>query len=248
MALSIAKYIMDAEVSNADVRFAWDEWNVEQAEEPIDEQLRAQLGDLSQRALLAYSSGVAEWVVQRFASLTDVRLPLCFAEAAWAISIDRHYCRQLWQQVCSNSQWTGPVKGPIRRAMLHVQYAITALSDEDYEPDLIATWVTNLARYVLFDKQPFAHWLERVLPRLVKVYSCSPEDPLGDVVPREALDPNRDFDVSNTDGLINHFLSQLDYGRNPFLNAPEKMISEGFSGTPYVFDGKSDKQLRLDVR
>ena len=73
-----------------------------------------------------------------------------------------------------------------------------------------------------------------------------PTDPLGDVVPRQAVDPGRDFDPDQTEGLIQDFLTHLDPTSNVFLNSPDDMLEQlddgcDFSGTPYSFDIRSHR-------
>ena len=73
-------------------------------------------------------------------------------------------------------------------------------------------------------------------------------DPLGEVVPREALDSTLAFVVEDTEGLIDRFLRGLDYSQGPtgngFLMLPTEMAAEGFTGTPYRFDIAQDRHQR----
>jgi hypothetical protein len=97
---------------------------------------------------------------------------------------------------------------------------------------------------VLSTPEPYLVWYDRVLNRLQTLYPRDPHEPLGEVVPREALDPAYDFRIEDTEALINQYLIGLDYTRNPFLNNPERMIEEGFPGTPYTFDIQTDRAMR----
>jgi hypothetical protein len=82
------------------------------------------------------------------------------------------------------------------------------------------------------------------MARLEFYYQRQTDETLGDVVPREALDPNFDFNPERTQFLIDRFLADLSRRTNPFLSSPEKMLEGGFVGTPYVFDMEADRQYR----
>jgi hypothetical protein len=90
------------------------------------------------------------------------------------------------------------------------------------------------------------------MERFESLYKRDPDDELGDVVPREAVDPGRAFKVEQTEAIINQFLASLDHRTNQFLSSPEDMLEsddeedEGFPGTPYLFDMKADRQSRRD--
>ncbi|HEY7209434.1 MAG TPA: hypothetical protein VH477_04110, partial [Bryobacteraceae bacterium] len=110
--------------------------------------------------------------------------------------------------------------------------------------------LSALTNYVMPRPEPYERWTKRILARLEGLYPRDPRDQLGDVVPREALDPDVDFRVEDTERLINRFLAGLDYRSSPFLSSPGGMLEpddagESFNGTPYVFDMVADRQSRL---
>jgi hypothetical protein len=243
MAFSVARYIRDANVQHRTIRYEWDDWNEEQAEEPLDEPLLARLKNLSWRAVVAFTCATAEWIVHRYEPLSDDPLPLQNLEAAWANIVDFYYCGAVWEDYVDESDWTGPVRRPLYIAMLRVDYALQAIIS-DGDPEIRGTWISSLANYVLADPKPYVSWRRRILERLEALYPMDPADKLGDVVPREALDPDYDFRLDQTEPLVSRFLSGLHPAANPFLNSPEKMLELGFEGTPYAFEIEKERQAR----
>lgn len=238
-------YIQVANVDDLSIRYKWDDWNVEQAEEPINEQMLRQLKGISQRAAVAFTIATAEWIVHRFGTLCNDPLPLHYLEAAWADQLDNIYAAATWEELTEKKEWAGPIRGPIRIAMERVMYALEE-AEEDGEPEVRALWITSLADFIMSDPAPYREWRKRVMERLKVLYPRNPEDTLGEVVPREALDPDFEFHIENTEDLINRFLSGLSYLSNPFLNSPEKMLDAGFEGKPYVFNIEQDRTRRFD--
>jgi hypothetical protein len=243
MTLPVPTYIRAANIQDTSIRYKWDDWDVEQAEEPVDQEFLGRLKGLSQSAMGAFTIGTAEWIAYRFAPFIDDPLPLQFLEASWANLIDFFYCGAVWETYVDDNSWSGPVRGPLGIAMLRVDYTLQEIVG-DRHPEIIAVWINNLVQYVLTDPEPYLMWRERVMERLEALYPSDPQDKLGEVVPRQALDPDFDFRLGETESLINRFLASLDYRANPFLNSPEKMLEQGFEGTPYVFDIEKDRQSR----
>jgi hypothetical protein len=99
---------------------------------------------------------------------------------------------------------------------------------------------------VLGNSKPYVRWRDFVLARFEKLYAVDPRDELGDVVPREAVDLDVDFEPTDTERMVNNYLLSIDYSANPLLNTPEIMLQIGFEGTPYVFDLLEDRRKRID--
>lgn len=245
MALSIPRYIDAADVQDVTIRYLWDDWNVEQAEEPIDEEFHKRLTGISQRAIIAFTIGTAEWIVYRFSALCDDSLPSQYVEAAWAQIVHWLYEGSSWEDQAVTADWIGPVKGPLGIAMTRVMYAIQSARDDE-DPELRAAWIANLAPYVMSNPAPYQEWRELVMKRFTVLYPRNPDETLGEVVPRAALDPNSGFQPEQTEDLINDSLATLDYKTNPFLNSPKRMLEEGFDGIPYKFDIEKDRKARYE--
>lgn len=235
MTLSVPAYIESANIQDTTVRYKWDDWNVEQAEEPIDEDVFERLNRLSLRANVVLTIGTAEWIVERFRPLLDVQFPLQYLEAAWAQCVHFRYASCVWEDRAPKDEWTGPVKGPVGIAMTRVMYAVEQAEAQEY-PSLRAAWISNLAQYLMHDPKPFQSWFESILKRFERLFPLQPENKLGAVIPREVLDPAYEFKADDTVKLIQNFLSGLDYEANPFLSHPEEMVKQGFGGKPYQFE------------
>jgi hypothetical protein len=69
---------------------------------------------------------------------------------------------------------------------------------------------------------------------------------MGDVVPREAMDPDFDFRPDLTEHLVQDFLRGLDPATNRLLRTPKEMLECGFKGVPYTFDMEEDRKNRND--
>ena len=245
MTLSAPRYIEAANIQDPTIRYRWDDWNVEQAEEPLDEAFYKLLEGISQRANAALTIATAEWIVQRFATLADTRLPWQYIEAGWAQVVDFRYGALAWDMSVQEHVWAGPVLRPIWTAMYRIQFALEVAKDDE-TPELRAAWITRLAPYVMTDPTPYESWLKAVIARLQRLYPRDPRETLGEVVPREAFDPRFDFAIEQTEPLVNRFLGALDYRANPFLARPEAMLAEGFESTPYVFSLERDRRSRLE--
>jgi hypothetical protein len=235
-------YIPLAEIQTKIIRYEWDDWNVEVAEEPIDEALLERLQKISQRASAAFAIASAEWIVFRFASLMEADEPFWYLETAWAQIIDARYGLE-WDPL--QSGWSGPVMGPIRQALMWAGDTIEQVED-DLDPAESAATIARLVEYVLPTIDAYRNWSDRVLARLETHFPFNEKDPKGDVVPREAMDPAFDFTLESIEHLVNAYLAKLDRDTNPFLNSPEGMIEQGFKGTPYVFNIEQDRQARAD--
>lgn len=208
---------------------------------PLDPVLQVALRQLSGRAVIAFTIGTAEWIFYRFGSLEESVLPWQCAEAGWAQIVDFRYSTH---SDIDLEKWRGPVRGPIGIAMRRVRFVVNQ-TEVGGEPTWRAGRVAKLAEHVLPDSRPYREWRDVVMERLRRIYPASTEDPLGEVVPREAVDL-APFDPADTTALVNRFLSGLDPRSNPFIDTPEFMRSQGFEGTPFAFDAEEDRRRRLE--
>jgi hypothetical protein len=245
MTLLVPRYIDAANIQDNTIRYRWDDWNVEQAEEPIDEEFYKRLEGVSQRSNAALTIATAEWIIHRFATFADITLPQQYVEAGWAQVVDFRYGAVHWDMYAEEQAWSGPVLRPIWTAMYRIQFALEVAKDDE-TPELRAAWITKLAPYLMTDPSPYQMWLNAVMARLQSLYRRDPLETLGEVVPREALDPQYPFAIEQTEPLINRFLSTLDYRSNPFLASPEAMLAEGLEGTAYAFSIQQDRKERFE--
>lgn len=237
-------YIRKAGIQDEDISFLWDDWNVEETIGEPDQSLLKQLRKISQRANAAFSLAMLEWVIYRFEAVFHDPFPYQYLEVAWAMTIDSRYSKVNWDCFVSEN-WDGPVKGAIISA---VDYAISAIHqmEEDEDVSIEVARMSKLAMHVISNPAPFERWQEWALQQLETLYPMDEEDALGEVVPRAAFDPEYNFDISQTEQLVNQFLKQLDPQKNPYLASPDDMLEFGFEGTPYSFDLEKERQDRIE--
>jgi hypothetical protein len=240
MPLSIPRYLSEANIQSRDIRYFWDDWNVEAVDEPLREELQERLHSISQRAVAALTIGIAEWIVFRFGLVSSDDRPAMRLEAAWAQLASERY--SLHRDIDLN-EWRGPVRGPIGIALRRAIFAIRE-AEANGEPSWRADSASRIAEHVLPDAAPFLKWRDAVLDRFEALYPIDADETLGEVVPREALDPENAFDPNSTEYQVNAFLSSLDHRRNPYLASPDQMVKAGFLGVPYTFDIKQDHAAR----
>jgi hypothetical protein len=242
MALPVPAYIRRANIQDVAVKYEWHDWHLQAMFDAPPDELRARLDALSLRANIAFANGVCEWIVYRFEGLSADPVPRDQIEAAWAGVVDSAYA-VYWEP--PTEDWTGPVRRPLFLAMVFMLEAkIDAYQYAD--PARSGHRATMIAERVLTDPEPFRDWREQALARLERFYPLDEDDALGDVIPRQALDPDFEFRPDMTEELIRLFLAGLDPGRNSRLLTPEEMLEAGFRGVPYRFDMEQDRIIRND--
>lgn len=242
MSLLIPKYLSEACIQNNKLTYTWDDWKLEEIYNPIDEDLYERLEAISHRANMGFTIACGEWIVHRFNTVSDDPVPLQHLEAAWASMLNSRYARY-WEP--PDEEWMGPIRGPLSLAIIF-SIEVFQQADEEQHPALSSGRIAKLAEHILTDPNPFLDWRERIVKRLEEFYPLDEKDSFGDVVPREAFNPDFRFTPSMTEVLIQRFLSGITYSSNHFLQTPEKMKEEGFEGTPYSFDIEKDRVERLD--
>jgi hypothetical protein len=225
------EYLRRSAMQEATVAYTWDDWNVEAAYEPLDDDLLGRLAQVSYRANEAFTIACAEWIVYRFGALSDDPTPSNYIEAAWAAIFDWRYLKYFEPL---DEEWQGPVRRALEVAIVLVVEVIGRTESDDL-PEISAASVSNLAKHVMSNPKAFEEWQEWAVERLAKFYPRNEEEPLGPVVPREALDPDIEFSPIETPEYINRFLRNLNFSKNEFLEPPETMLKSGFEGVPYVY-------------
>jgi hypothetical protein len=249
MRLLIPSYIADAHIDSREIKYDWNEWADKETiyQRDTDQALRQRVAPLSQRGRIALANGVAEWLVYRFRRFLKNELSFDALEAAWAGVVDRKYVLPLASfRDHDKEDWSGPVMGVIRRGLLFVNDIID-LGWDNGETISFLLEVTNLTRYVLPETAEFEAWLAMVIARLTTISPLAPNDFVGEVVPREALDCRRAFDPQTTETLTQRFLRTLDSTNNPYLASRKTMLDWGFRNEPYTFDIRADREKRLGL-
>src|SRR3954468_22133595 len=111
MALSPPNYIVSG-VQTAPFQYEWDDDNAEDIYLRPDSRLDAKLHQIADRAEVALTLGIAEWIAWRFREACPDPILLQFIEAVWAGIIDWRYISGA--EGLSKKNWHGPVRGPIR--------------------------------------------------------------------------------------------------------------------------------------
>jgi hypothetical protein len=236
------EYLRRSDVRDTTVAYTWDDWKVEEAYEPLDDDLLARLAQMSYRANEAFTIACAEWIVDRFRLLSDDPAPINYIEAAWAAIVDWRYAKY-FEPV--DEEWQGPVRRALEVTMALTVEVIGRTENCDL-PEISSASIANLAKHVMTRPEPFEEWQEWAVERLTLFYPRDEEEPLGPVVPREALDPDIAFSPSDTPEYINRFLKSLDFRKNEFLEPPETMLKSGFEGHPYTFNAAEDRRQRFE--
>ena len=240
MSISIPGYITNARLQSADIHYRWDEWNLEETVGTFDDDVYQELKAMSLRAAFAALVGAGEWVFYRLDPLLeDDTLPSQAIEAGWAQDVDPRYAIP-WNPF---EDWHGPIYGPLRRVCMLMADAADYLGQK-IEVARPAAKVMKVAAHVVPDHERYKGWEQLTLKRFRSLFPWSERDPLGDPVPRQALDPDFEFKPEESQELIRMFLSQLDFKEHAFLSTPDQMLSWGFEGTPYAFDLSQDRERR----
>jgi hypothetical protein len=242
MALSTPKHIRDANVDDQVVKFIWDDWDLIRIFESGDDEFHKRMAQISYRGNIAFTIATGEWIVHRFDSVSEDPIPLEHMEAAWAALVDPWYA--IWWQP-PDEEWLGPIRGPLSLAIIFTLQA-RAYADEGGDVAGNSFKANNVAEHVLTVSDPFREWRERVVNRLELLYPFNEHDPLGEVVPREALNPDFEFRPELTERLVNHYLRNLEPRKNQFLRTAQEMLECGFKGVPYSFDMAEDRVTRCD--
>jgi len=189
----------------------------------------------TERAKLGFAAATTEWIAWRLNNVTDVSGLFQFTEALWAATVDYRYFREREQQQPDNND---SVANVLFSAWQNANALYRLCKEEDgHAADCVR--LVLLVRLVLPKKSQsaFKSWLEFVLrQRVVQFWRASESGgPHGSPVPREAFDPEVDFDPFDAPEMLRLFLESLDHENNPYMCSPEEMKRLGFEGTPYTF-------------
>lgn len=239
MALSIPRYIQETGIVEAPIQYKWPDspFDAYGEENPRFEN---KLVKISDRGVVAFSAGIAEWIAWRLIKHTNDPMLFNYIEAVWAAIVDWTYMdpKNNPEDKLEWDDFDGPILEPLCAATMKMGEIIFLVSDEQPITD-DGVSMANLLEFVLPNTKSFREWrnwaieqLRRLTPRI------SEDDSLGVPVPREALDPQFDFKPDMTAKLIDSYLKTLDYKKNPYLQSPEKMKKTGFKGTAYRYSGR----------
>lgn len=208
---------------------------------------------LNHKAMMGMATVLAElvfWRLHRFCEkeaqdLTDYT---DFIEAAWAGIINKNYL----------AVEISPLEYSDNKAQV-VLYNVDALLRPianryvkgSYFMQQFIAHLAAIVRHISPNKELFDAWLiehldksaelfpaqynarKLILKRATyqnEVFDSSAEPP----IPREFyFSSNFDYQTADIAALNQAYLDRLDYESNPYLNSPETMLKNGFTGTPY---------------
>lgn len=198
------------EIASKDIFHDWSDWDPYAViGDPTSERIE-QLGMLSDRALVAYATACAEWVVARFSAISDDPVPGCFLEAAWLCQVDSS---RRPPPESEESDWKGATRGAIDLALMTVLNAIG--STDGGKPEVDAALAERIALHVLPDAAPFVVWRDCCLP-VLQVHFLRGSDAgrtLG--LPPRVFEQG--FLYEHLDRYCGEFMSSVDLAANPFL-------------------------------
>ena len=234
MTKSIPKYIEVTGIVDAPLEHVWDD---DEPESNYDEEvpiLEARISEMSDRATVALSTGLAEWVAWRMSKHSDDRMLFNYTEAIWAAIVDWHYIEpeDNPEENLPWADWKGPVRGPkCAVASILSEIVDCAMDEEPASPETV--YLANVVAHVLPDIKPFRLWRNGVIDRLTMLYPVNDDEPTGVPVPKEVLDLSFDFKPEMSNKLLDSYVRCLVYKKNSYLRSPQQMRKAGFKGTPY---------------
>jgi hypothetical protein len=229
--LIVPSYIQRSGVVGAPVTYKWagtDAYNRDNVD------LLFRFEDISIRGVLALAAGISEWIAWRLEGLAPIQSTLQFVEAVWAGDIAPQYTIA-WDWECEP-----PFEGSTQRPLFHTcELLLHVFNHSDRagagSASQWAVYLAYLARHVLPTPKRFETWLQAALDRLEMLYPRGEEDPLGEPVPRGALEVDQQFDPAKAPAFLDAFLRSLDPNANRFLRKPTDMVALGFGGRPYRY-------------
>jgi hypothetical protein len=251
------QYIEKIKVTDHEVDFEWVEGDETDYYNRDSQQLTTKIMELSPRARLALAIGIAEWIVWRVNGFSKYQDVTDFVESSWAGVIDPRYTLEWTRQ---GKEFLGPVLGPQRIVARHLDKAM--LKTWDRQTTIRnCQYLAFLCHHVWKRRKALKDWLLFAFDRLADLYPISPvtqdyygtrgktgDEPFdfGDVVPREVLDPDFNFDPQAVPKLLDAYLRGLNPDTNRFLRTPQQMVELGFEGTPYRYPAQAPVTTRED--
>jgi hypothetical protein len=232
MALTIPWYIADAGIAEAPITYDWDDHDSDRFYLKPDERLRHRIHAISRRGVMALSLGFAEWIAWRLHRYDKVieTVLLPGIEAIWAAVIDWRYLSP--KSSPSWEGWSGRVLGPAEGALSLLADVIRLTKRGQFaSPESVC--LSRLAEHVLHNSESFREWRRFAIDRLAQIHPRQKEDPMGDPVPRQALDLRIEYSSDRAPFLVQEYLRKVDPNQNPYLAKSAEMKKAGFEGTPY---------------
>ncbi|QDH70345.1 hypothetical protein [Marilutibacter alkalisoli] len=209
----IPAYIDLAALQRSPVAFLWDDWDPYASLGKFDPDTEERLSAMSDRAIIAFTIGCAEWVAARLWRNRPEPTPFRFMEACWAYNMTDNL---FWLPPESDErEWQGKELAPIDLALMTILNAIYGTEDATSADE--GALAEQIALRVLPGPSGFPEWRREALQRLAQLCPRLPTDSLGPPVPKEALDPAMPLHALDAQKSVADFLEGLDTDRNPYL-------------------------------
>jgi len=213
MALVIPSYIPIAEISKLPIQHEWDDWDPYEFLGDAEEATLDALAGVSDRGVITFAIGCAEWVVYRLLPHLPDQRALFYLEACWALVMGVPIALPPEPK---ESEWQGKILSPVGLSILTI--INSWLMAEDGEADAHAGFAERLPLLVLNDTAPFIAWRDQVLKRLEHFHPYSDEEEsMGNLVAREVLDPTINIEGTNQDNLVKRTLDSMNLKENPYI-------------------------------
>lgn len=215
MTLVVPSYIPIAEISNLPMEYEWDSWDPYEFLGDAEEATLDALADVSDRGVITFAIGCSEWVVYRLLSHLPDHRALYYIESCWALVMGAPIALP---PAPKESEWQGDILSPVGLSILTI--INSWLLAEDGKADAHAGFAERIPLLVLNDTKSFVKWRNEVLKRLVYSHPYDDES-MGNLVPREILDPTIELDSINQIEFVQRTLDTVDFEGNPYIELLE---------------------------
>ena len=125
--------------------FAWDQWRYTDYFVYDTDDSAAPFLVLGPRACRGFCTAVADYIAARFWPFADTQEAVAYLDCAWASQSVEGICDYA---LLHHDDWSGPVRGPLRAAMLVVNETMYE-GREDGDLAARCVWIEQLARHLI---------------------------------------------------------------------------------------------------
>jgi hypothetical protein len=149
--------------------YEWDPWIYTDYFYHETPEMLDRFGMLTGLGIRALCIAIGEWIAQRLSEASRIADARDYLDAAWVTMIRRDSCEYA---ELPHDEWTGPLDGVLRAAILVVNDAVFDAEQDLYFAER-ACWSVNLARHIVDqrDSDAFEDWLETSVERLLQSHS-----------------------------------------------------------------------------
>lgn len=209
----IPKYIPLNDISKQPINYHWKDWDPYIMLEPASEETLDALAEISDRGVITFSIGCAEWVIYRLSPYFKDQRVWYYLEACWALVLGAPIAIPTDPVF---DEWQGKILSPIGLSILTILNAWRMVEND--RADAYAGFAERIPLWVLHDTQPFISWRDIVLQRLIRWHPYDENTAIEPLVPREILDPSIDLDGINQDALVKKELNRIGLENNPYIS------------------------------